>query len=47
MKRVISILAGFATLGFAGAYAASPDLAGKLAACCDFAAACCAGGACC
>lgn len=47
MKRMISILAGFASLGLASAYAASPDLAARLAACCDFAAACCAGGACC
>ncbi len=47
MKRVISILAGLATLGLATAFAASPDLAAKAAACCDAIAACCNGGACC
>lgn len=47
MKRALSILAGLATLGFASAFAASPELAAKVAACCDFAAACCNGGACC
>lgn len=47
MKRTFSILAGIATLGFASAFAASPDLAATLAACCDFAAACCNGGPCC
>ncbi len=47
MKRIVSIFAGLAVLGVASAFAASPDLAAKAAACCDFLAACCNGGACC
>lgn len=47
MKRVISIIAGFATVGLSSAFAASPELVAKAAACCDFLAACCSGGACC
>jgi hypothetical protein len=47
MKRFVSILAGFATLGVASAFAASPELATTAAACCEFLAACCNGGACC
>jgi hypothetical protein len=47
MKRIVSIFAGLAVLGVASAFAASPELAAKAAACCDFLAACCNTGACC
>lgn len=48
MKRAISIFAGLVALGLASAFAASPEMAVKLAACCDLAAACCNnGGPCC
>jgi len=45
MKRVISYLVGVAVFGVSSAFAASPDLAAKAAACCDLLAACCAGSA--
>lgn len=47
MKRAIAFFASVATLGLTAAFAASPELAAKAAACCDFLAACCSGGACC
>lgn len=47
MKRAFAFLAGLATLGLTSAFALSPDLAAKAAACCDARAACCSGGACC
>jgi hypothetical protein len=47
MKNVFAILSGLATLGVSAAFAASPELAAKAAACCDFISACCVGGGCC
>lgn len=47
MKRAFAFIAGVATLGLATAFAATPELAAKAAACCDFLAACCNGGGCC
>jgi len=47
MKKVVAVLSGLAALGVSAAFAASPDLAARAAACCDFISACCAGGACC
>ena len=47
MKRAFAFLTALATLGVTSAFALSPELAAKAAACCDALAACCNGGACC
>lgn len=48
MKKLIAIIAGAATLGFASAYAAAPGAVTQaIESCCSILAGCCSGGSCC